>query len=821
MGIVGFDGTFPTGSATHTASRDGRWTDPYTWDTGTVPGAGDEVWIPAGIAVVYDSTSTAALDWLRIDGKLTWAVDQSTELRCESIGVSNTGVLHIGKPGAAVQAAYTAVIVITGTGSLTADTEQLGRGIIAQASAEVRMCGGPRTHRAQVTVDPAAAATTLTFAAVPADWEDGDNLCICATRYKETAGGGPTTIESETRTVSSQTATTVTVSALTYDHSMAEEAARITELQAAGVNPFAWILNLTRNIRIETESSLRATSHQRGHVMFMGRDVDLRYVLFYELGRTDKDIPLNDLTREQLASESPPQGDVANPWSQGSRVNIRGRYPLHWHRAGSSSWRLQRPFVKGCVIDGAPGWGVTVHDGVFEVEDTIVHNAIGAGFVCEEGQEMGIFRDCHAALIKGDIDAYKGAGGRTDDKNYPNSYDLAFLGDGFWTRGRRIQFIGCWVSGAHKHGFHLFHRHSPPTFGTYLDPPDTQWMDAAKLPSHEDMLGGYWNYNANYSADVDHPFIWAFRDNGCHGVQVGFEPTKNAPSQGFHGRRTWIENFTVLNCVDAIFWQYVNRYTAKNLVVLPAPRPSDIPNANGTSRYAVSLMLNTEDMVVDLAYCPTAGEHAPEYRWQVENAGLDGNNNPRAKHYFLVDDEFHTRAAFKALASGYDSLGEYYENETQTFIYFTNSIAPTRQPEIQAFHPDDVPPAKVPFWTYDPVNTVLTITSNGGDIEYRGTLHTTFGGYELYRDRWGVHTSADIAEKNRVGLWQTAGGDYWFEWPFVLEDQWQKGLTREYSMPVILSSGRVTAIGGAGTARGTKEYQPLLDAMRARPRAVA
>ena len=52
------------------AAQNGNWSDPATWSCGTVPGAGTDVIIGAGITVVVD-TSTAALGNLTILGTLT------------------------------------------------------------------------------------------------------------------------------------------------------------------------------------------------------------------------------------------------------------------------------------------------------------------------------------------------------------------------------------------------------------------------------------------------------------------------------------------------------------------------------------------------------------------------------------------------------------------------------------------------------------------------------------------------------------------------------------------------------------------------------
>src|SRR5579885_2978024 len=56
--------------ATVTAVRDGQWSNPATWSTGAIPGAGADVSIPEGITVTVDGGFNAPLHTIGLDGTM-------------------------------------------------------------------------------------------------------------------------------------------------------------------------------------------------------------------------------------------------------------------------------------------------------------------------------------------------------------------------------------------------------------------------------------------------------------------------------------------------------------------------------------------------------------------------------------------------------------------------------------------------------------------------------------------------------------------------------------------------------------------------------
>src|SRR6185436_14292504 len=123
-------------------------------------------------------------------------------------------------------------------------------------------------------------------------------------------------------------------SALQYDHLGARDLNGVLEF-------LPHVGNLTRNIVIRSESA----SGTRGHMLANHMaDVDIRYALFKDLGRTTY-LPLSDAT------------------------NHIGRYPVHMHHVSGPVATPANGYqftLVGNAVDGGSAqttfkWGITVH----------------------------------------------------------------------------------------------------------------------------------------------------------------------------------------------------------------------------------------------------------------------------------------------------------------------------------------------------------------------------------------------------------------------------------------------------------------------------
>src|SRR5262249_32185097 len=141
------------------------------------------------------------------------------------------------------------------------------------------------------------------------------------------------------------------------------------------------------------------------HTLFTrSADVDIRYVLFQQLGRTTN-ADLDPVT------------------------NHIGRYSLHMHHikgplpipADGYQFTLKGNAVDGDTDGVRSKWGITIHDSHYGlIEDNVVYNVAGSGIVTEDGSESyNVFQRNFVMRISG-------TGARLDGGRD---------GVGFWFRG--------------------------------------------------------------------------------------------------------------------------------------------------------------------------------------------------------------------------------------------------------------------------------------------------------------------------------------------------------------------------------------------------
>jgi hypothetical protein len=163
--------------------------------------------------------------------------------------------------------------------------------------------------------------------------------------------------------------------------------------------------------------------------------VAIHYAGFYDLGRTDKRIPVND-----------PRLDKDKKLIAGSGTNPRGRYAVHFHRTGSDAKTPAIP-VKGSVVVNSPGWGYVNHSSHIEMEDNVAYNVHGAAFVTEAGDEIGAFRRNLAVRSSG-------SGHDTIARN--DIQDFGHEGSGFWLQGGGVAVEDNIVAGQRDAAYFFF-----------------------------------------------------------------------------------------------------------------------------------------------------------------------------------------------------------------------------------------------------------------------------------------------------------------------------------------------------------------------------
>jgi hypothetical protein len=134
--------------------------------------------------------------------------------------------------------------------------------------------------------------------------------------------------------------------------------------------------------------------------------------------------------------------------------NQIGRYAIHFHHDFGPAAPQENGFqftLAGNAVDGAPKWGITVHNSHYGlVRDNVVYNTHGAGIVTEDGTESHNVFDHNYALRSegsGDFAPRSGYGGAGPDPGGE--------GAGFWFRGPNNYIRNNVAANADAFGFGL------------------------------------------------------------------------------------------------------------------------------------------------------------------------------------------------------------------------------------------------------------------------------------------------------------------------------------------------------------------------------
>ncbi len=406
----------PLAAATHVTVGSGNWSDPRIWAGGVVPGKESRVVISAGTSVRFDVSQASAMFTLRIDGTLKFATNVNTQMKVDTIIVNTRGVLHVGSPEAPIADNVSARIVIADNGRINTawDPFLWSRGLVSRG--QVRMAGRVVTPYAALSVEPRAGATTLVFAQPLVGWRVGDELVI--------GGDNPHTSNFNTDRVRIRAinGNVVTVDALTYNHQAPD-----------GHGLSIYVANLTRNVQwIAEDPTVLA---ERPHMAFVHNpDVIMENAGVYGFGRTDKTRAVTDPVMEN---------GVLKP---GTGDNPRARYAVHFHHTGVDP-DVAPAIVRGSLVVGSPGWGFVNHQSNVIMENNVAYNIVGAAFVTEDGNEIGVMRGNLAMNVIGS------KGGLFDRATI---HDFGHGGHGYWFQGPGVEVVDNISMGTREAGFFFF-----------------------------------------------------------------------------------------------------------------------------------------------------------------------------------------------------------------------------------------------------------------------------------------------------------------------------------------------------------------------------
>ncbi|MBV6624359.1 MAG: DUF4114 domain-containing protein [Rivularia sp. (in: Bacteria)] len=405
------------------AINNGSWFDANTWENGKIPGNGDDVVISEGVTVTYDNISDTRLNVMRVDGKLQFASNQNTKLVIDSIFVSKEAELSIGTKDNPIQADKTAQIIFTSDTPIDTnwDVKQLSRGLVSHGKVDI--FGADKTDFLTLQNDVFAGANQLILENVPEGWQVGDTIVVGGTQYDYDGKDEDnsrfqdevlaiTEINGNIVKFTNNDITSGDNTVLRFDHKRPD----IAEKNQLNL----YVANTSRNVSFATENADSVPLNQRAHVMFMhNTDVRVYNAGFYGLGRTDKSIPVDDIGQNV-------DGSVGNG------TNVRSRYALHFHRAGSEDINGMAAVAKGNAIVDSPGWGIVHHDSHAIIEDNVVFDVVGSGIITESGNEIGAWRNNITIKTVG----FSGDRNALDpDSSRVLNFDFGFDGEGYWVQG--------------------------------------------------------------------------------------------------------------------------------------------------------------------------------------------------------------------------------------------------------------------------------------------------------------------------------------------------------------------------------------------------
>ncbi|MGF1543279.1 MAG: Ig-like domain-containing protein [Parvularculaceae bacterium] len=541
----------PVAEATHVAARNGAWFDAATWG-GAIPGDGARVHIPHGVSVTYDGSSDARLFTVRIDGALNVATDRDTAMTVDTLVVAPQGAMTVGGEATPMEADARAVITIADNGPIDVswDPTLLSRGVVSHGCFQTY--GAPKENFLAVasSAAPLAGDASLTLAERPAGWRVGDEIVLTGTHLVEVEDRAPRVLDraetqDERRKVTRiEGATVFFDEPLRYDHDAPRSDLR------------AYVANMTRNVRIETENAEQLPVWRRGHVMLMHSNrIDVRYTELHELGRTDK-------SRRSL---------ISAPANVRPDTNVQGRYSIHIHRVGLENRENPAKLI-GNAVTGSPGWAVVHHDSHAIVSSNNVHNVTGSAFVAEAGNETGRWADNIAIRALGENRITK----NSDDTI---AFDLGRGGVGFWFQSRMVAAVDNVASDMPGGTGYIYYSRGTDPFDLRVDVSGAPQPDALRYLDEERTA---------------FPSINGFSGNEAIATEAGFEAIKNSVRQR-HDLRSVIDDFTAWETRFGVHLDYTGRYTFKDLDLLA----SDADFVRGRNAFGMWRDRQTIDLTVN------------------------------------------------------------------------------------------------------------------------------------------------------------------------------------------------------------------------------
>ncbi len=439
----------PVEAANRQVMQSGLWSNPATWG-GTLPSAGQNLYVPAGKTLQVDVFNDSAYGTLRVDGNIKFVTTKDVRIKVDTLVVTSTGAFEIGAELARVPSTRKVEIVIANNGPINRawDPSNISRGVILQG--KTRIYGSNKSAYHELAVDPAAGSTQIQLATTPVGWVKGDIIAITAVKFRPKKSTDTSyQTEDELRRILAISGKTVTLGSVA-------NSSTVEPLQYSHVPTIAnmpgYVANLSRNVVIRGEGGDAIPAAERGHFMVMHNpDTIIKGAGFYHLGRTDKSKPLNDF---KLDANGFRLTDAQGNYIPDVKTNPRGRYAVHFHHTGVANPAAQPVICSGNAVISSPGWGFVNHTSNVLMQNNASYNVLGSHFVTEDGNEMGVFRHNIAIKSSGRVDTNINSDYKTGNGNHDEGHSA----HGFWFQSGNIVAEDNVVSGTYGAGMIFYTR---------------------------------------------------------------------------------------------------------------------------------------------------------------------------------------------------------------------------------------------------------------------------------------------------------------------------------------------------------------------------
>ena len=618
--------------ATNVAIASGDWSASSTWEDGNVPDDNSNVFVPTGVEVTVDRVIKDRLRNVRVEGTLQYSATADSELLVDTLIVSPEGSFEMGTKDQPLPSDVTARLMIVDNGEIDREWDrlELSRGAIIHGTAEIH--GAEKT--AFMALDGAARRgdRTLILKEAPSNWQVGDQLVLAGTdRYGK---------QNEELEIESIDGNRISLSSsLRYNH------------DSPRADLSAHVANLSRNAIIESESD----GEVRGHLMFMHSDsVDINYVAIHDLGRTDKSIPTNDSLLDdnfRLISES--------------GTNQRGRYAMHFHRAGSHGHTHIHADgqehihggakVHGSVVTGSRGWGYVNHSSNVDFTSNVAYDVTDAAFVTESGDEIGRF-DGNISIFS------RGSGENTESRR--EIEDFGHQGNGFWFQGGGVSVVNNIASGHDEDGFIFFTRGLREGGESRIRFATENLLDASIA-------------NGRASISVGEVPIREFKNNESYANETGFATRFHKLGES-HEQVSVIEGLRMWNNRRGMNLPYTNNVIVRDVEIIGTP---ERPEGYGITRNSVTRNVTYENVTVE----------GYEYGLQVPNRGVNNIVSGRFNNINNIVIETAVRDRTVHIHDAVDfEVPSNLRGKTPYEIYLRSEIEPRNESSDHLFYDDQI-----------------------------------------------------------------------------------------------------------------------------------